>query len=110
MTSEITTLTPFEFTTQHHDTNALEADLMSDWIEVTDDPNTWPPIGVVILAKGSDPYHFVQLLCVEELSSDWPKNRTSWKVPHNIYEDKSDIIDYECSSTHTGNVTHWRPI
>lgn len=83
---------------------------MSEWIEVTDDPTTWPPIGVVILAKGSFPYYSVLLLCVEELDSDYPKTRISWKVPHNIYEDSSDVISYECLSTYAGEVTDWRPI
>ena len=83
---------------------------MSEWIFVTDDPATWPPISVVVLAMSKRPFHFVQLLCVEELNSDWPKSHIVWKVPHNIYEDASDIISYECSSTYAGNVTHWRPI
>ena len=83
---------------------------MSEWIEVTDDSTTWPPIGVVILAKCSGPYYSVLLLCVEELDSDYPKTHISWKVPHNIRENTDDAIDYECSSTHIGHVTHWRPI
>jgi hypothetical protein len=91
-------------------THTLEADLMSEWIYITDDPSTWPPIGVVVLAKSNNPYFFVQLLCVEDLNEAWPKSHISWKVPHNIYEHSPDIISYECSSTYTGNVSHWRPI
>ena len=95
---------------------------MSEWIEVTDDQTTWPTIGEVILAKGSVPYYSfggyggfrfrlcVLLLCVEELDSGYPQTHISWKVPHNIRENADDTIDYECSSTHTGNVTHWKPI
>jgi hypothetical protein len=83
---------------------------MSEWIYITDDPSTWPPIGVVVLAMSSKPLYFVQLLCVEELNSDRPNSHISWKVPHNIYEDSSDIISYECSSTYQGIVTRWRPI
>lgn len=83
---------------------------MNEWIFVTDDPATWPPISVVVLAMSKSPYHFVQLLCVEELDSDRPKSQISWMVPHNIHEDTSDIISYECSSTYAGIVTHWRPI
>ena len=83
---------------------------MSEWIYVTDDPATWPPTGVVVLAMSSRPCYFVQLLCVEELNADWPASHISWKVPHNIYEDTSDVISYECSSTYSGTVTHWRPI
>lgn len=83
---------------------------MSEWTFVTDDPASWPPIGVVVLAMSASPCHFVQLLCVEELNSVWTKSHISWKVPHNIHEDHSDIISYECSSTYAGIVTHWRPI
>ena len=80
------------------------------WIEITDDPATWPPIGVVVLAKSNNPYFFVQLLCVEDRNEAWPASHICWKVPHNIYEDSSDIINYECSSSYAGNVSHWRPV
>lgn len=81
-----------------------------NWICVTDDPDTWPPIGVIVLAKSDDPHFSVQLLCVENLDKDWPATHISWKVPHNVYEDSSDIISYECSSSYPGPVSHWRPI
>lgn len=37
--------------------------MTSKWIELTDDPNTWPPIGVVVLAKNKLDFS-VQLLCI----------------------------------------------
>jgi hypothetical protein len=83
---------------------------MQKWIELTDKPDTWPPIGVVVLAKTEYPHNLIQLLCVEELDSDFPKSWISWMVPHNIHEGIADDIKYECASNHIGTVTHWRPV
>ena len=80
------------------------------WIKLTDDPATWPPIGVVVVAKSNSPRYSVQLLCVEELNADWPASHIWWKVPHNIYEDSPDSTSYQCSSAYAGDITHWRPI
>lgn len=93
-----------------NESDSMGSDLMQKWIELAANPDTWPPIGVVVLAKTEHPYNLIQLLCVEELNSDYPKGCISWMVPHNIHEHIADDIEYECASNHTGTVTHWRPI
>ena len=81
---------------------------LSRWIEITDDPATWPPVGSIVWAVNE--YREVAVLMFDGFEHGrmlWRK-ATKMKLGHYPDEDKI-VFKYSITADH-GPITHWRPI
>lgn len=81
---------------------------MPRWVEITDDPATWPPANVVVLTQNGEN--------VIGMHFHGDNDEPLWWQPENLFVDAPpDSMDgpiawEDYSLSDSQNITHWRPI